>query len=300
MSSALIFDIQKYSIHDGPGIRTTVFLKGCPLSCWWCHNPESQGSTPFVLHEPDKCLECWECFPTCTEGALLLGPDGAFTDMDRCKLHGDCVEACPAEARTLVGRSMDVDTLIETLERDRPYYEASGGGVTFSGGEPLHQWRFLLEALKACGARGLHRVVDTTGFAAPEVIRQVAAETDLFLYDLKVMDPELHQRATGVPLQPILDNLALLLSLDARVRVRIPLVPGVTSDESIRRTAAFLAELPAVEGVNLLPFHRSARDKHLKFGLPWFLNDHEDISPDRVTAWSSHLASSGLQVGVGG
>jgi pyruvate formate lyase activating enzyme len=195
---------------------------------------------------------------------------------------------------------MELDDLLAQIERDRPYYEESGGGVTFSGGEPLQQWRFLLELLTACGARGLHRAVDTTGFAASGVLRRVARETDLFLFDLKVMDPEVHRRVTGVPLQPILDNLVLLLSIGARVRIRIPLIPGVTSDESILRTADFLESLPPVEGVSLLPFHKSARDKHRKFGIPWLLESDEEIPEERVATWAERLASRGLRVTVGG
>jgi pyruvate formate lyase activating enzyme len=300
MSTALVFDVQKFSIHDGPGIRTTVFFKGCPLSCWWCHNPESRGNEAFIHYEPERCLACGECVAACPEGALTLGEAGVVTDPAACRACGACAEACPAEARRLIGRRVRVDELLAQLERDRPYYDESGGGVTFSGGEPLQQWRFLLEILTACGARGLHRAVDTTGFAAPGVLRRVARETDLFLYDLKVMDPEVHRRVTGVPLQPILDNLALLLALGSLVRIRIPLIPGVTSDDSIDRTASLLGTLPPVEGVSLLPYHKSARDKHRKFGLPWLMEHDEEIPEERVTTWAERLASEGLGVTVGG
>lgn len=300
MTTGLVFDVQKYSVHDGPGIRTTVFFKGCSLSCQWCHNPESQGRTPFVHYDRAKCLGCAACVEACPTDALTLTRDGIVTDATRCRVHGECGQVCPAEARRLIGRQVTVEDLVAELERDRLYYEESGGGVTFSGGEPLQQWRFLGEVLAACGDRDLHRAVDTTGFASPQALMHVARETDLFLYDLKVMDPEVHRRVTGVPLAPILDNLRLLLEEGARVRIRIPLIPGVTTEASIEETASLLASLPPVDGVNLLPFHRSARDKHEKFGMPWLLESDDEIPDEQVSAWSARLEGRGLRVAVGG
>lgn len=298
--TGLVYDVQKYSVHDGPGIRTTVFFKGCPLSCWWCHNPESRGRAPFVHYARDRCLGCETCVRACPTGALSINGNGVVTDTARCEVRGVCAEVCPAEARRLIGRRVTVEELVGELERDRLYYDESGGGVTFSGGEPLQQWRFLTDLLAACGERDLHRAVDTTGYTSPEVLMCVAKETDLFLYDLKVMDPRVHRRTTGVPLEPILANLRLLLSAGARVRIRIPLIPGVTTDESIGRTGSLLASLPPVEGVNLLPFHRSARDKHRKFDMPWRLESDEPIPDERVSAWTARLEDRGLQVAVGG
>jgi len=300
LRTGLVFDVRKYSIHDGPGIRTTVFFKGCPLACWWCHNPESQGRAPFVHYDASRCLGCQECVRACPEGALSLSAGGIVTDRSLCRERGECVAVCPAEARRRVGRRVTVAELLAELESDRLYYDESGGGVTFSGGEPLLQWEFLLEALAACGARDLHRAVDTTGLAAPAVLLRVAAQTDLFLYDIKTMDPELHRRATGVRLRPILDNLERLLGAGAQVRIRIPLIPGVTTDESIAETGAFLATLPRIEGVSLLPFHRSARDKHRKFDMPWLLESDDDIPGERVAAWSALMARHGFRVTIGG
>jgi pyruvate formate lyase activating enzyme len=191
------------------------------------------------------------------------------------------------------------DLMVE-IEQDRPFYDVSGGGVTFSGGEPLLQWKFLVDVLAACGKERIHRAVDTSGFCSLHILERVAQHTDLFLYDLKLMNAALHRRLTGVPLDPILDNLSWLLSHGARVRVRIPLIPGVTSDDSIARTAALLASLPAVDGVNLLPFHRSAKDKHRKFGMPWLLASDDEIPRDQVEAWADRMAARGLTVGIGG
>lgn len=300
MRTGLIFDVKKYSINDGPGIRTTVFFKGCPLSCWWCHNPESRGRGPFVHYDPAHCLSCSECVRACPVGALSLVDGEVVRDGDLCSDRGMCATVCPSEARRLIGRRVTVGELVEELEKDRLYFEESGGGVTFSGGEPLLQWEFLSDLLDACGERDLHRAVDTTGVASADALLRVAARTDLFLYDIKTMDPELHRRATGVRLPPILANLARLLAAGARVRIRIPLIPGVTDTGSIDRTGGFLASLPAVDGVHLLPFHRSARDKHRKFGIPWLLESDDEIPDERVQEWAAVMSGHGLDVTIGG
>lgn len=300
MRTGLVFNVQKYSIHDGPGIRTTVFFKGCPLTCPWCHNPESRGREPFVHYDRDRCLGCEACVRSCPNGALSRNAPGIVTNAESCEGRATCAEVCPAEARRLIGRRVTVDDLMAEIEQDRSFYEASGGGVTFSGGEPLLQWEFLLDMLTACGNRSIHRAVDTSGFCEPEVLERVAEHTDLFLYDIKLMDSTLHQRLTGVPLDGILANLARLLAAGAKVRIRIPLIPGVTTDESIDRTGALLASLPAVAGVNLLPYHTSAREKHRRFGMPWLLESDDEIPGQRVEAWAGRIADRGLTVGIGG
>lgn len=300
MHTGLIFDIKKYSVHDGPGIRTTVFFKGCPLTCWWCHNPESRDPNPLLYFHSDKCLGCHDCVEACPEGAVTATPGDSLTNADLCTGQGACADACPSEARQLIGRRYTVDEVVSEIEKDRVFYDESGGGVTFSGGEPLFQWEFLLDVLRACGKRGIHRTVDTTGATSPEILLRVAEETDLFLYDLKTMDPEVHKETTGVQIRPILNNLQRLLSAGARVRVRVPLIPGISDGDNIDRTGRFLKDLPGVEGVHLLPYHRPAQEKHMKFDIPWLLPDDLAMPAEQVEAIASRMKSYGLSVTVGG
>ncbi len=300
MRRGLIFDIKRYSVHDGPGIRTTVFFKGCPLSCWWCHNPESRDPHPLLFYDDAKCLACHACVAACPEGAVTATPDGSLTNSDLCTGHGACATVCPSEARQLIGRRYTVEEVVAEVERDQIFYDGSGGGVTFSGGEPLLQWEFLLDLLCACGERGIHRTVDTTGVASPRVLLRVAAETDLFLYDLKTMDPELHKETTGVTLRPILDNLKRLVSAGARVRVRVPLIPGISAAADIDRMGDFLRDLPGIEGIHLLPYHSPAREKHRKFSIPWLLPEDLAMPPEQVEAFASRMKGFGLSVTIGG
>jgi len=303
MRTGLIFDIKRYSVHDGPGIRTTVFFKGCPLSCWWCHNPESRDAGPTLYYDAEKCLGCHDCVAACPEAAVSPLPGASATDAERCTTQGACASACPSEARRIVGETYTVAALMAQVEKDRVFYEESGGGVTFSGGEPLLQWEFLLDVLRECGARAIHRAVDTTGATSPEVLRRVAEETDLFLYDLKTLDPELHERTTGFQLAPLLDNLRVLLDAGAKVRIRVPLIPGVSDGPAMDRTGDFLRDIEGIEGiegVHLLPYHEPAREKHLRFGIPWHLPEDIEMPPEQVAALADRMRRCGLPVTIGG
>lgn len=277
-----VFDIQRFSVHDGPGIRTTVFLKGCPLRCLWCHNPEGISQKPELMFFEYKCLGCGTCARVCPEGAISLPPErippapplGAgkekifpALDREKCTGCGKCAEACPSGAWRLVGQRITVEDLLCALERDALLYDRSQGGVTFSGGEPLFQPDFLLSALRACKEKQIHTAVDTSGYAPWRVLEKIAPFVDLFLFDLKPMDEEEHRRYTGVSNRPIHENLRRLAKLGRPVIVRVPLIPGITDTErNIQALVAFFRELGGgIQGVELLPYHDVA-EKYQRLG----------------------------------
>jgi len=300
--SGIIFDIKHYAIHDGPGIRTTVFLKGCPLDCRWCHNPEGISPEPQLLFRAEACLpDCHRCLAACPHQAVTLDGPKIRVDAARCVACGTCADACPTGALRLVGRRVTVSDIMQELEKDRVFYDESGGGATFSGGEPLAQPEFLTALLAECRRRGIHTVVDTSGFAPPAVVRRVAGLTDLFLYDLKALDPDTHRRTTGQDNGLILDNLRLLASEGVRVMLRIPYMPGVNDDNvSLQRLAALLRELRSITEIALLPFHRGATHKYRQLqqaGPPWH-GDEPD--PQSLAAARTLLEMQGLIVRIGG
>jgi len=296
-----VFDIKRYSIHDGPGIRTTVFLKGCPLGCSWCHNPESQAPRPEVMVRDSRCIHCGACVAACPQGAIRLEGEQSTTDRDRCTLCGSCVQACYAEAREIVGREMELPEVLAAVERDLAFYEESGGGVTFSGGEPLAQPSFLLGLLRACSERGIHTVVDTCGFSTWAVLDGIREWVDLFLYDLKVMDGDRHSQLTGVSNELILSNLKALSTAGHPLVVRVPLIPGVNDDSAnVRAIGEFVAALPRRYPVELLPYHRTAVDKYRRLNRAYALGEIEPPSRDQLVGAASILQRLGLEVRIGG
>ena len=299
MSSGIVFDIRKYSIHDGPGIRTTVFFKGCPLFCDWCHNPESRAFKLELIFRSNRCILCESCLEACTSGAITRVGDMIVTDQEKCRTSGECVLVCDAEARELVGRRMSVDEVMEEIEADRAFYDQSGGGVTFSGGEPLAQPAFLTSLLVACKERDLHTSLDTSGFAGWSVVDRIRTYVDLFLYDLKLMDNVRHRRFTGVSNQKILANLRSLSELGHRILIRIPVIPGINDDEdNLRQTGAFLASLPVQPAVELLAYHQSGLAKYDSLGLEYRLPEVLPPGSMRMEGLAGILRESGLQVMV--
>lgn len=301
---SLIFDIKRYCINDGPGIRVTLFMKGCPLRCVWCHNPEGIANHKEKLYTKKKCIGCQTCVEVCPHHALALTPQGIVTDPSLCVLCGTCVGECPTLALEMSGTDYPVDYLMDEIKKEIPVIDRSGGGVTFCGGEPLMHPDLLLELLKRCGELDLHRAVDTTLLARPELVREVMAHTELFLVDLKLMDSEKHRFYCGVPNELILSNLRMVAEAGKDFFIRIPLIEGVNADpDNIRRSARFLASLPwERKVVNLLPYHDIGKNKHEKLGTEYNPRHIPMATPCEAVQQRciEQFAAEGIQAVVGG
>jgi pyruvate formate lyase activating enzyme len=302
MQSVLIFDIKRYAINDGPGIRLTVFFKGCPLQCQWCHNPESLSPKVQKMYSADKCIGCKTCVEACPQNACQLTSNGIVTDLELCETCGICANVCPSAATEMSGKLQTVQEIVEIIEKERIFFDQSSGGVTFSGGEPLMHAAFLIELLDACRARGIHCTVDTSGLTKTEILLDVAKRTDHFLYDLKMMDNNNHKKWTGVGNKKILENLRILAETDASINIRIPLIKGVNDDDgNIEETALFIAGLPGEKRqVNLLPYHNIAERKYQKLGErfePDGMAEPSQLEQDQIIA---KFAAHGLKAMIGG
>jgi pyruvate formate lyase activating enzyme len=303
MTMGTIFDIKRFAVHDGPGVRTTVFFKGCPLHCLWCHNPEGIAASLDLLIRSSRCARCYSCIPACPRKAISKGPKKGPVVVDRakCDLCGKCAEACMYEALVMAGRKVSVADVVAEVERDRIFYEQSGGGVTLSGGEPLAQRAFCRDLLTELQARGFHTALDTSGLASWETLASCAEKSDLVLFDLKLIDDRKHRETTGVSNAPILANLKKLAGRKKAVAVRIPLMAGVNDGPSdVRSAIEFLKPFPSVKTVGLLRYHKGGQEKYRNLGQAPCFKIYDPPSDERVGEIRQAFADAGFHVRIGG
>lgn len=282
----MVFDIKKFAIHDGPGIRTTVFMKGCPLKCLWCHNPESQEQRPELSFMPEKCIGCGWCFQHCPQGGHRMVDGKHVLDRVECLRCGKCAEECFAGANSMIGREMTVGEVIAEVLKDEPFYQTSGGGMTISGGEPMQQFEFTRALLAEAKKHALHNCLDTCGFAPLERYLELLPDVDLLLYDLKETDPALHLDYTGVPLEPILANLAALDRAGAATILRCPIIPGLNDrEEHFRAIAVLAAGMNNLREINLMPYHPLGESKLLRLGKDTVFDGKTFADEKAVTGW---------------
>ncbi len=284
--SAIVFDVQRSSMHDGPGIRTTVFIKGCPLRCKWCHNPESQNPKPELLVYPEKCIGCGHCVPVCPNGSRK--GFAADFDKDACIACGACAAVCSTGALVLKGQATDVATLMATVCRDKVFYDVSGGGLTVSGGEPLMFPDFLQALLSAAKTEGIHTCIETCGYAPWTSFEKILPLTDLFLFDYKMTDAQKHKTWTGVNNHLILENLQKLNAANKNVLFRCPLIPGVNDDEAhLKAIGNLCRNFPNAIGVEVLPWHNMGIGKRIALGTDPLLSEIPNTSIEQKKAWQT-------------
>jgi len=301
IKKGIVFDIKKFAIDDGPGIRTTIFLKGCPLRCWWCHNPEGQLPAPELMYRKSRCIGCEECVRSCSRGAISVNSLGKLSIERRiCSLCAKCTEKCPTDALAIVGKAMDEKEVMKEIVKDSAFYDESRGGVTISGGEPLLQVDFLNALLDECKNRSIHAALDTSGYAPPNVIEKIKDKVNLFLYDVKIMDDRKHRKYTGVSNKPILENLTRLAENGSDLFLRFPVVPGINDSKyNVAQTAEFVLSC-GLKRICLLPYHRAGIEKYRSLGKDYKLKTVEmPPSDQKLNAIKEQLEAYGLNTKMG-
>ncbi len=301
---ARIFNIQKYNMYDGPGVRTIVFFKGCPLRCKWCSNPEGQLRQFQVLYRQSSCIHCGACVSVCPTGVHRMSAEGRHEFMETAECVGcrKCESACNAKALAVAGEQKTIAELMDVIEEDRPFYELSGGGVTLGGGEVLMQPEAATSLLMTCRQRGIHTAIETCGYAQPAVVMRAAEFTDLFLYDVKLMDSERHYAQTGVHNEGILNNLTCLLENRSNVMVRVPLLKGVNDDEqNLSHLVEFLnpyKEYRNFKGIELLPYHKMGVGKYSQLRWEYPVADNPELDDADLTRIEGSLRHYRFPVSV--
>lgn len=300
MKIGTIFNIQKYSIHDGPGIRTTIFFKGCPLNCLWCHNPESQDINKQIIFSPQKCIACGECYEGCTNKALIPQNSKIIRNKEKCNLCGSCTENCVTEAMEMIGEEITLKKLMKEIKKDMVFYEESGGGATFSGGEPLIQSRFLRSILKECKKLGIHTTLDTSGYGPWEVLKELCDDVDLFLYDIKHINDSRHIELTGLSNKCIIENLKKLVAYGKNIWIRAPIIPSINDDKENIKGIGELMNSLSLEEIFILPYHNIGTDKYQSLGRNYNLSDINVPTDKHVEYIAAKLKAYGLIVKIGG
>lgn len=295
--TGLTFDIHRFSLNDGPGIRTTVFLKGCYLKCEWCHNPESQSFKPQLSFNPEKCLHCFECIKVCPNNAHQIKDNKHFVDWNRCDLARKCVDVCPSGALKIIGTNTEVEFIISEVMKDKKYYDKTGGGLTISGGEPMAQFEFTKDLLVMAKQKGIHTALDTCGYGKQKYYKEILNYVDLFLFDYKFTNEKLHKDYTGVTNKEILTNLDYIYNNGASIILRCPLIPHINdNEEHLQGIKDIIKKYPLLKALELMPYHNMGRDKANRVGMEYSLSQQKNAEESDKQRWISYFEDEEINV----